>query len=200
MRSKGSTFRRKATWYKPCYTNLVGYGPNRSFPKINGEEVHCASGGREQTPTMNLPRLRIPPLDSVELPPLSSVRGRIIAGFGLLIIILIVIVAGSAWLARGHQSALAKLEATAATANLLEDASLNATLANLLLERYVVTGNEEVVPVIGSSMATVRDRLAEAHAQEEARGDSDVAGVDDEEELEELGELAAGAAALSDHL
>jgi len=41
------------------------------------------------------------------LPVLSSVTGRIIAGFGLLVIILIAVVAGSAWLVREHRSDLA---------------------------------------------------------------------------------------------
>ena len=41
------------------------------------------------------------------LPVLSSVTGRIIAGFGLLVIILVAVVAGSAWLVQEHRSDLA---------------------------------------------------------------------------------------------
>ena len=147
---------------------------------------------------VKLPRFRVPQLDSVELPLVSSVRGRIIGGFGLLIIILIVVVAGSVWLWREHRSALVQMEATAATVATLEDARFNVTLAALLLERYLVTGSERVVPVIGASMATVEDELAEAHAQEESRGDQEVKGVDDEAEIERLNELVAEADALSD--
>ncbi|MEE8369339.1 MAG: hypothetical protein V3S00_01070, partial [Dehalococcoidia bacterium] len=43
------------------------------------------------------------------LPMLCSVRGRIFAGFGLLILVLAAVVAGSAWLQRQHHADLAEM-------------------------------------------------------------------------------------------
>ena len=43
------------------------------------------------------------------LPP-QSVRGRVIGGFALLTIILVVVVAGSAWLTREHHYQLSEME------------------------------------------------------------------------------------------
>ena len=145
---------------------------------------------------VNLPRLRIPPPGLAGLPLFSSVTGRLTAGFGLLVIILIVVVSASAWLSRQHRSDLAHLEATAATAAELEEARFNMVLASLLIERYLVTGNELLVPEIGSGMTTVKDSLAVATSQEEMRGDHGSISV--ETEVERLDELVAGAAALSD--
>ena len=139
---------------------------------------------------VNLPRIRIPPLGWAGLPLLSSVKGRIIVGFALLIIILIAVVAGSAWLARGHRSDLADLEQRAATTSLLEDAKFDATLANLLLERYVTTGNGRVIPVIRSMVAGAMDSAAEASARIEADGREADAG--------NLDEIVAGALFLSE--
>lgn len=124
------------------------------------------------------------------LPLLSSVRGRIIAGFGLLVLILAAVVAGSAWLAREHRSDLAEMERHAAITSLLEEARFDATLANLLLERYVIAGNETAVPVIRSFAAMATDSLAEARANIEAEGrEADVARLD---------EITAGAAFVSE--
>ena len=98
------------------------------------------------------------------LPLLSSVRGRIIilaAGAG-----------GSAWWVREHQVAMSETGEHAATAGLLQDARQNVTLADLLLERYIITGNDQVVPEIRLSAAAV-ESIARARAQEEARGDED---------------------------
>ncbi len=138
-----------------------------------------------------LPRIRIPPLRSWPKPALlSSVRGQIIAGFGLLVLILVAVLAGSAWLTREHQSDLALLEHRAASVSLLQDEETNRTLATLLLQRYLVTGDEADVPAIRSSMAAVMESLAEARAEHEARGH--------EEEAATIGEFLAGAALLSE--
>ena len=171
----------------------------RSRESSQGSESNAERSLREQgvaeTRMVNLPRLGIP-LPALLLP--SSVKGRIIAGFGLLIVILIAVVSGSAWLAREHRSQLAEMGATAATANLLENALFNVTLANLLLERYLVSENEEVIPMIRSSLATTENSLAEALSQEEGRGEQGVPGVDDHVEIERLGKLAPAAAVMSE--
>lgn len=127
-----------------------------------------------------LPQIGIPPRAWARLPLLSSVRGQIAAAFGLPIVIFAAVVAGSAWLARKHRSDLADLEHRAATASLLEDARFDATLANLLLERYFITGNDQVVPVIRSLAAGATDSLEEARASIETDGpEADVAGLDE---------------------
>jgi diguanylate cyclase (GGDEF)-like protein/PAS domain S-box-containing protein len=123
------------------------------------------------------------------LPLLSSVRGRIITGFGLLVFILVAVVGGSAWLARVHRSDMDSMELHSDNANLLDDAAFDATLANLLLERYLTAGTESAVPVVHSSVAAVIEGLAEAQAN---AGDQQHA-VDQAT----MDELAAGADALS---
>lgn len=110
---------------------------------------------------------------------LSSVRGRIIAGFGLLVLILAVGAAGSVWLAREHRSDLTDMEGRATTVSLLQDAEANGTLAILLLQRYLVTGDETEVAAIRSSAAAVMESLAAARAQEEGNGhEESVARID----------------------
>ena len=54
--------------------------------------------------------------------PLRSVRSAIIAGFGLLVLISIAVVAGSAWLVREYQTDTALMEEKADTALLLQGA------------------------------------------------------------------------------
>ena len=88
----------------------------------------------------NLPRIGIPPLEWARLPLPSSVRGQIIAGFGLLIIIEVAIVAGSAWLNRQHQSDLADLNHRLAIVSKLRNAQTDSMLATVLIDGYVVTG------------------------------------------------------------
>jgi len=108
----------------------------------------------------------------------------------LLIVILAAVVSGSAWLTREHRSDLADLEQHATTASLLQDARFDATLAVLLLERYVTTGNDAFIPVIRSLTAGATNSLAEALADEETRGD--------EREIATLIEVVAGATFLSE--
>ncbi len=124
------------------------------------------------------------------LPLLSSVRGRIIAGFSLLVLMLVAVVAGSAWQQRVHQSAVAEMSEHAATSSLMQDARFQVALASLFVERYVITGSEQFVPLIRSSMATAQDSLAEALAQEQTRNDED--------EISAVKEITAGAAFLSE--
>ena len=143
---------------------------------------------------VKLPKVRVPPARGLaKLPLLTSVRGRLIVGFGLLVIILIAVVAGSVRLERQHQAELAEMEEHSATASLLEDARFNVTLASLLIERYIIDGSEQLVPIISSSMAATVENLEEARAQEEMRGIED-----DEDEIARLDEIIAGAAFLSE--
>jgi len=102
------------------------------------------------------------------LPFLSSVRGRIVAGFGLLVIILAVGAVGSAWQTRTHQSDLAEMQTAAATVSLLQETEGDATFAVALLQLYVSTGDEKPIPEIRSNLATAKERLLGAEAEEQA--------------------------------
>jgi diguanylate cyclase (GGDEF)-like protein len=106
------------------------------------------------------PRLRAP----------SSVKGRIIVGFGLLIIILAVVVAGAAWLDREHQSDTAEAEQRSDTASLLQEAESNGEALIPLLQLYVITGDESVVAQLISQGLAVTASLEEARTQMEAQG------------------------------
>jgi diguanylate cyclase (GGDEF)-like protein/PAS domain S-box-containing protein len=92
------------------------------------------------------------------------------AGFTLLALIIVAGAASSAWLTREHRSHLDEMEARSATVSLLQDAEANGTLAILLLQRYLVTGDETEVAAIRSSAAAVMESLAAARAQEERNG------------------------------
>jgi diguanylate cyclase (GGDEF)-like protein len=80
--------------------------------------------------------------------PLSTVKGRIIIGFGLVTLLLIGVVAGAAYQARAHQADLATLETHTRTASELQSAEANAAISGLLLQRYVISGDEIYVAEI----------------------------------------------------
>ncbi len=121
-----------------------------------------------------------------QLWPLCSVRGRIIAGFGLLVLILVGVVAGSAWLVREHRSELAETDHDTGTVLLLQDAKLNGVQAFALLELYLITGDETLVPAIRPQLATAQESLASARAREEREGNVELSSG--------LGQVIAGAA------
>ncbi len=73
---------------------------------------------------------------------LSSVRARIITGFGLLIVILGLVVAGAFWLALKHESDLDAMEQHSNTVSLLQDAKAIGTLQVLVAERFILTGDQ----------------------------------------------------------
>jgi diguanylate cyclase (GGDEF)-like protein len=116
--------------------------------------------------------------------PLSSVKGRIIVGFGLLVVILAGVVAGSAWLARKHQSDLATMEHHTAIADLLQDTEIASGTSATYLYGYVTTGNELLLPTLNSSLAASRQHLDEAAAIEQAQSHDHVPRL---EELDETG-------------
>src|SRR3972149_6034764 len=117
-------------------------------------------------PMLKLPRVRIPPPRRLNVSMPSSVRGRIVAAFGLLILILGLVVAGSAWLARDHRSDLADMERATTNISLLQDAKLDGSMAVALLQQYVLAGNEAFVPLVRSSWTAATNSLAEANARE----------------------------------
>jgi len=128
-----------------------------------GHTVPLSGQVREDESHMNAPK------STSRVHPLSSVRGRIIVGFGLLVIVLVAVVACSAWLARKHQSDLAEMENYTAIADLLQDAQIASGTTATFLYGYVTTGNEDLLPTIHSSLVTSDGNISEALARERAR-------------------------------
>ncbi len=121
---------------------------------------------------------------------LASVRGRIIAGFGLLVLILATGAAGSAWLAREHQSAITTANHEAIALSLFRDAKADGALAMSLLQLYATTGDETLVPEIRSSAASTVRNLSATYAEHRAHGH--------EEYAESLRPFMSAAALMSD--
>ncbi len=109
------------------------------------------------------------PKSTSRLHSLSSVKGRIIVGFGLLVVALVAVVACSAWLARKHQANLDEMEQYTAVADLLQDAQIGSGTTATFLYGYVTTGNEELLPTINASLAMSDANIGEALARETAR-------------------------------
>ncbi|MCH8346380.1 MAG: PAS domain S-box protein, partial [Chloroflexi bacterium] len=120
----------------------------------------------------------------VKISLLPSARGRIIAGFGLLVLILAIVVAGSAWLTREHRSGMAEMQDHIATTSLLQNTKVFGALALTELQRYLASGDESAASDTRAYLATATDSLAEARAQEEMRGD--------EREIANLDEIIVG--------
>jgi diguanylate cyclase (GGDEF)-like protein/PAS domain S-box-containing protein len=114
--------------------------------------------------------------------PLSSASGRIILGFGLLVLTLVAVAAGSAWQVQEHRSDTAAMEEHADTAFQLQNAQVNAESAASGVQRYIMVGgeilsagDEDLLPTLRSNMAEAKDSLARAVADAEARGDMEEA-------------------------
>ena len=96
--------------------------------------------------------------------PLNSVKGRTVVGFGLATIILIGVVASATWQASVHQSDLAELEHHSNTASLLQTAEANAAISGLLLQRYVISGEETYVAEVQDHADAAQASMNEALA------------------------------------
>ena len=113
---------------------------------------------------------------------LSSVRGRIIAGFSFLVFILVGVAAGSAWQVHEHQSDTADMEEHTDTAFLLQSARVNAEATAAGIQRYVMVGgqtevaqDETLVPEMRSDIAAAQESLTQALSDAEMRGDREQA-------------------------
>ena len=112
---------------------------------------------------------------------LSSVRGRIIAGIGLVVVVLVAIAAGSAWQVYEHRSTTAELQSRAEITFLLLDARASTESAAAAIQRYVIVGDEVIISGndetllrrIDESIATATEGLTEALLLEELRWDED---------------------------
>jgi diguanylate cyclase (GGDEF)-like protein len=119
------------------------------------------------------------PMLAATLHPLSSVKGRIIVGFGLLVVVLAAVVAGSAWLARKHQSDLDTMEHHTYIADLLQETEIASGTTATFLYGYVNTGNELLLPTLQSSLDSSQRSMDEAVAIEKASGHDHVPNLEE---------------------
>src|SRR3990170_3905591 len=126
------------------------------------------------------------------LPPsfLASVRGRIVFGFALLVLILVAVVAGATWLAREHRVKLARMQDVAPTRSLLEGAKGNGTTSFARLQLYLASGDEGLIQEFHASRDAAIKAVTEATAQENTLGH--------DPEVASLSRLAAVSASLTD--
>jgi len=96
--------------------------------------------------------------------PLNSVKGRTVLGFGFATVLLLGVVASAAWQASAHKSDLARLEDHSNTASLLQTAEANAAISGLLLQRYVISGEETYVAEIQDHADAAQASMNEALA------------------------------------
>src|SRR3990172_2392328 len=99
---------------------------------------------------------------------LSSVRGRIITGFGLLVLILAIVAGGSAWQVRSHQRYLNDLDSHSSTATLLQEAEAQGGIAALSLQRYVIAEDAALPPGVQLAFDVQKHAAASVNALTEA--------------------------------
>src|SRR5256712_11762854 len=72
--------------------------------------------------------------------PINSVRSGLVGGFGLLVLILIAVVAGSTYMVKQYEADSAQMAEKADTALLLQGNELHVGTAGLMLQRYAPDG------------------------------------------------------------
>ncbi len=107
----------------------------------------------------------------------TSVRSRVVSGFALLILVLAGVTAGATWQELVHHTDLAELQAHSSEASLLQNAEAQASIAGLLLQRYVAAGDESYVPEISTHAATAQQSLTEALSNGGPAGLDDVTAI-----------------------
>jgi len=105
--------------------------------------------------------------------PLRSVRRGLVAGFALLVVVLIAVVAGSAWMVREYQANTALMEEKADTALLLQGAESHVGTTGLALQRFAVDGDPAWLPSITSNADSASQKLDTVRARAESAGDTE---------------------------
>lgn len=105
--------------------------------------------------------------------PLNSVRRGLIAAFGLLVLILVTVVAGSAWLVREYQSDTALMEEKADTALLIQGAESHVGTVGLMLQRFAIDGDQTWLSEILGSADAASKNLETVRARETAANDTE---------------------------
>lgn len=116
----------------------------------------------------NTPSRRFRPLTFV-----SSVRGRIIVGFGVMVLILAVLSAGAVALVRQHRDQLREMEGLANSVALFQSVEIDSTSAISNARSYAATGDESLPPVIEEQISSAKANLGEAIENEERLGNQD---------------------------
>ncbi len=99
---------------------------------------------------------------------ISSVKGRVLIGFGLIVVILGASLVGSALMVMDYQSAVGDMEKHNHIASLVQDTRSEAGNAALTLQRYVISGDETDLPTLRQSTAAALES-GQLAAQEEAQ-------------------------------
>ena len=105
--------------------------------------------------------------------PLNSVRKGLVAGFGLLVLILVAVVAGSAWLVRDYQSNTALMEEKADTALLIQGAESHVGTAGSGAPAVCDRRRPGVASGILSSAEAASQNLDTVRAREVAANDTE---------------------------
>jgi len=110
----------------------------------------------------------------------ASVRSLILLGFGSLLVTLVAVVAGSAWLSREHKDTLDRVQRREIASSALREVHIDGVSQFSTLLYYVATGDEALIPVIEDYGAQTQGAFLKARAIIQAEGDPDeVAALDE---------------------
>ena len=118
-------------------------------------------------------------------------RVRIVGGFALLVLVLVGVVFASAWLVRAYRNDTAAMQQRADTASLLQTGEAQASVAALLIQRYVTSGDATLIPEIQQDAAQATESLNAAVAAAKN-------GSEKPEQVAALEGMAAAATGLTD--
>jgi diguanylate cyclase (GGDEF)-like protein len=104
--------------------------------------------------------------------PINSVRRCLIAGFGLLVLILILVVAGSTWMVKQHEADSARMAEKADTALLLQGTESHVGTAGLMLQRFAIDGNGTWIEEIITAADAASKNMATVHIRAETDNDT----------------------------
>ena len=105
--------------------------------------------------------------------PINSVGKSVVAGFALLVLILVAVVVGSSGMVRTYQSDTERMMQQANIASLLQDAQTNGSVSALLTQRYIAAGGDNYPAEIIGSADAARARYVEARARAVEIGDQE---------------------------
>jgi diguanylate cyclase (GGDEF)-like protein len=105
--------------------------------------------------------------------PINSVRRCLIAGFGLLVLTLIAVVAGSTYMVKQYQADSAQMAEKADTALLLQGTESHVGTAGLMLQRYALDGDPIWIHEIISAADSASSNMATVRAREKNADDSE---------------------------
>jgi len=105
--------------------------------------------------------------------PINSVRRCLVAGFGLLVLTLIAVVAGSTYMVKQYQADSAEMAEKADTALLLQGTESHVGTAGLMLQRYALDGDPIWIHEIISAADAATNNMATVRAREKIADNSE---------------------------